>query len=286
MIGTATAADALRRPLLVLAVVATAVALLLSLGSSLVTGPPPFAERVNDTLSNPSTVQLLERYGIDLHDAQNALTETVPDEPPGMGIPALALILGELLLILALTALPLLVGDRITGTVNSIASLIGGLLLLLASIAVALLSFAMLQVMLSLLLAPPFGTLTYLALFGSFNAGGAAVFTSAILFCVVACLLLLVFAQQRFLASKGLVALIGTAALLTLGTAFLHSLVPGFLVSIADAAVALVTAIVSAIWALCIVIWGVVAAVRLLQLGRQSDSGQTSRSTSPGRTSR
>ncbi len=53
-------------------------------------------------------------------------------------------------------------------------SIIGGLVVLLAAIATAIVSFTALMLMVSLLLSAPFGTLAYLAIFGSFDTGGAA----------------------------------------------------------------------------------------------------------------
>lgn len=290
--------DSLRKPFLVAAGLVVLVAFLSCLGSSLVTGPPPFADRVQSTLSNPQTVELLNQFDIDMGDARDSLSDTRPEDPPGMGIPALALIEGILLLVLVITAAPLLIGERVTGVLTGAVSIIGGLVVLLAAIATAIASFAALMLMVSLLLSAPFGTMAYLAIFGSFDTGGAGVFTSLILGLTLGCLVLLVLAQQRFLKGKGLMLLLATAALLTFVTALLHSIVPGFLVSITDALAALVTAIVSAIWALLVLIWGIVAAVRVLRLGRQGGGGNLTRpdpgsgpgpgtsSASPGRRTR
>lgn len=269
--------DSLRKPFLVAAVLVVVVAFLSCLGSSLVTKPPPFADRVQQTLSSPQTLELLHQFDIDPGDARDSLSGTRSQDPPGLGIPALALIEGLLLLILVITAAPLLIGERATGFLTGAVSIIGGLVVLLAGIATAIVAFTALMLMVSLLLAVPFGTLAYLALFGSFDTGGAAVFTSLVLGLTLACLVLLVLAQQRFLKGKGLMLLLGTAALLTFVTALLHSIVPGFLVSITDALAALITAIVSAIWALLVLIWGIVAAVRVLRLGRQGGSGNLTR---------
>lgn len=274
--------DSLRKPFLVAALVVVLVAFLCCLGSSLVTGPPPFADRVNQTLTNPATVALLDRFDIDAGDARDTLSDTRPENPPGMGIPALALIEGLLLLVLIITAAPLLIGERITGILTGGVSIIGGLVALLAAIATAIVSFTALMLMVSLLLSAPFGTLAYLAIFGSFDTGGAALFTSLVLGLTLAGLVLLVLAQQRFLKGKGLLLLLLTAALLTFVTALLHSIVPGFLVSITDALAALITAIVSAIWALLVLIGGIVSAVRVLQLGRQVGGGTLTRDAPSG----
>jgi hypothetical protein len=275
----------LRKPFLVAAVVAVLVAFLACLGSSLVTAPPPFADRVQQTLSSPQTAALLDTFGIDAGDARDSINGTRPENPPGMGIPALALIEGLLLLVLVITAAPLLIGERATGVLTGGLSIIGGLVALLAAIATAIVAFTALMLMVSLLLAVPFGTLAYLAIFGSFDTGGAALFTSLVLGLTLACLVLLVFAQQRFLKGKGLMLLIATAALLAFVTALLHSIVPSFLASITDALAALVTAIVSAIWALLVLIGGIVAAVRVLKLGRQGGGGNLTRDAPSGGTS-
>lgn len=276
------AADSLRKPFLVVALLAVVVAFLACLGSSLVTAPPPFADRVQQTLSSPQTAELLDKFGIDPGDARDSINGTRPDNPPGLGIPALALIEGLLLLVLVITAAPLLIGERATGVLTGAVSIIGGLVALLAAIATAIVAFTALMLMVSLLLSVPFGTMAYLAIFGSFDTSGAALFTSLVLGLTLACLVLLVFAQQRFVHSKGLMLLIATAALLTFVTALLHSIVPSFLASITDALAALVTAIVSAIWALLVFIWGVVAAVRVLRLGRQASGGSLTREASSG----
>jgi hypothetical protein len=271
------AGDSLRKPFLVAAVLAILVAFLACLGSSLVTKPAPFADRVQQTLSSPQTAALLDQFDISSDDARDSLNGTKPDSPPGLGIPALALVEGLLPLVLVITAAPLLIGERVTGLLTGAVSIIGGLVVLLAGIATAIISFTALMLMVGLLLSVPFGTLAYLAIFGSFDTGGAAVFTSLVLGLTLACLVLLMLAQQRFLKGKGLMLLIATAALLTFVTALLHSLVPGFLVSITDAVAALVTAIVSAVWALLVLVCGVVAAVRLLRLGRQGGGGALTR---------
>ena len=269
--------DQLRRPLLVLSLAAVALALLICLGSNLFTEPPPFASRVNSALANPDVQQQLADRDIDLADARDQLAETRGTDPPGLAIPALALVNGILLLVLILTALPLLVGDRLTGTVQGIVSIIGGLLGLLGGITLALAAFAALMLMVSMFLSVPFGTLAYLAIFGSFDTGGAAVITSMVLLLQVVAVILLVLSQQRFLKSVGLLLLFATALLLTFVVALLHSVVPGILVSITDAIGALVIGVVGAIWSLVVLIGGIVAAVRLLQLGRQGGPGQLTR---------
>jgi len=269
--------DDLRKPFLVAALAAVALALLTCLGSGLLVSTPSFGERVSGTLQNPAVVSLLDTFDVDPDDARDSLDATRPQDPPGLGIPALALTEGLLLLVLVITAAPLLFGERATGTVTGVVSVVGGIVLLFASIATAIIAFTALLLMVGLFLAAPFGTIAYLALFGSFDTGPAAALTSLVLALTLGCLVLLGVAQQRFWTMKGLLLLLATTALLTFVTALLHGLVPGFLASITDALAALVTAVVTAVWALLTLIWGIVGAARVLQVGRQGGAGRLTR---------
>ena len=269
--------DQLRKPFLVLSLVAIGLVVLICIGSNLVTGPPPAASRINSALSNPDIQAQLAARDISLNDARDELNDAPSEDPPGLAIPYLALVNGILLLVLFLTTLPILVGDRITGTVQGVASIIGGLLGLIGGIVMAILAFTKLMLMVSLFLAVPFGTLAYLAIFGSFDTGGAAAITTMVMLLQVGAAILLLLAQERFLKSKGLVLLFATAILLTFVVSLLHGIVPGILASITDALGALIVAILGAIWSLVLLIGGIIAALRLLQLGRQGGPGQLSR---------
>jgi hypothetical protein len=269
--------DRLRRPLLIVALVLVGLTVACCLGAGLVLRPPPFGERVDTAMSDPDLIAQLQQADVDLDDARDELGAMPAEDPPGLAIGALALINGLLLLVLLLTALPLLIGDRATGTVQGVVSIVGGVIGLVTAIVLAFAAFAALMLMVSLFLSAPFGTLAYLAIFGGFDTGGAAIFVTTIVVLLVAAVVALVLAQQRFLASKGLVALLATALLLAVITRFLHGVVPGILASISDAFAALVVAIVSAIWALVIIIGGVVAVVRLLNPGRHGAGARLER---------
>lgn len=271
--------DQLRRPFLLITVALIALTVLLCLGSSLVTGPPPYGQRVSITLADPQVRALLAEHNIDPDDAEDELNTAPGEDPPGLAIPTLALINGLLLLIMILTSLPLLVGDRATGTVQGVISIIGGLIGLIAGVVAAIVAFTAMLLMVSLLLAVPFGTLAYLATFGSFDTSGAGAITAMMIMLQVIAFVCLILAQQRFLASRGLVLLFATALLLTVVTGLLHSLVPSILVSITDALGALIIGIVGAIWSLVILIGGIIGAVRLLQLGKHTGGPATTRSS-------
>ncbi|SHJ08977.1 hypothetical protein SAMN02745244_01706 [Tessaracoccus bendigoensis DSM 12906] len=262
--------DALRRPFLVAALLCVVASFCICLGAPLLVAPPPFDARVDNVLSNPQTQDLLDAFDLDADDVGDALADASPDSPPGLGIPALALINAVLVLVLALTAARLLIGDRAVGAVQGIVSVVVGLVGLLCAVGVALASFTALLAMVSLLVSAPFGTLAYLAVFGSFPVGSAAVLVGLILVLQLSGLVCLALAQQRFLTSKGLVLLFASAAALTIVTGLLHSFVPGFMASITDALAALISAVVAAVWFVLQLVLGIVAVLRVLQLGRQT----------------
>lgn len=278
--------DQLRRPFLLITLVTIVLALLICLGSNLLKRDTPLDQRIDTALTSarntPQIAQELERRGIDLNDARDQLAESTADEPPGLAIPALALVNGLLLLVLILTALPMLVGDRTTGNLQGIVSIVGGLVGLIVGVVVAIVAFTALMLMVSLFLAVPFGTLAYLAVFGSFDTGTASAITAVVMVLQVIGLICLILAQERFLKNIGLMLLFGTAILLTFVTGLLHSVVPGILVSITDALGGLIIGVVAAIWSLVILIGGIVAAVRLLQLGRQGGPSPLQRTAAPG----
>lgn len=262
--------DALRRPFLVAALLCVVASFCICLGAPLLAVPPPFDARVDNVLSNPQTQDLLDAFDLDADDVGDALADASPDSPPGLGIPALALINAVLVLVLALTAARLLIGDRAVGAVQGIVSVVVGLMGLLCAVGVALASFTALLAMVSLLVSAPFGTLAYLAVFGSFPVGSAAVLVGLILVLQLSGLACLALAQQRFLTSKGLVLLFASAAALTIVTGLLHGFVPGFLASITDALAALISAVVAAVWFVLQLVLGIVAVLRVLQVGRQT----------------
>ena len=121
---------------------------------------------------------------------------------PGKGILCLAFVDGLLLYTSLLMGLSLIVPERIQGRVQGVASLIFAVLLIIGAFLTLFAVFQLLILMVTLLLAPIFGTLAYFACFGSFNVDGARAtlgmaMTLKLLF--AACLVL---AHQRFLQNK------------------------------------------------------------------------------------
>ena len=257
-----------------LSLLAVTLSLLVCVGSSLVTDAPPLGERLEQLRAQPAPDGVDED---DVEELEVSQFADAPSDPPGLGIPALALISGLLLVTVALATLPLVVGNKVTGMVQGIVSVLSGLAALIVGIILAIIAFVALLLMVGLLLSPPFGTLAYLAVFGFFDTGTSLALLALILFLQIAGAVLLVVAQQRFLLSKGLVLLILSALLLTVITLVLHSVVPVILVSITDAIAAIVAAVVAAIWGIAMLIGGIISIVKLILALRQAGGRQDER---------
>jgi len=189
-------------------------------------------------------------------------------ENPGYGIRYLALLDGLLLYTVGLMAVSLLIPERVHGRVQGIVTLIFSLLLLLGTIVLIIVAIALLVTMVSLLLAVPFGTIAYMAIFADFSVGAARATLGALMTLKLVFAVSLVLAQQRFLENKGLVLIILTSLLATVIVSFLHALVPGFLVSITDDIGAIIVGILAAIWALVFLVGSIPAVIKALRVDR------------------
>lgn len=186
------------------------------------------------------------------------------DEPPGIGIPYLAMVDGILVFTLAHMTISLVVPERVVGRLQGCATLVTGCLILLAAIVAIFLAITLVLLMIGLL-ASFFGAAIYLAVWGDFPRGGAAVILALLLVLKIVMAVCLVLAHQRFLTMKGLIALVITSLVLNIVIAFLHDFPPGILVSITDAIAAIIVAILAIIWAIALVVGGVVGVVRAIK---------------------
>lgn len=184
--------------------------------------------------------------------------------PPGLGTSYLALVDGFLLFVLALEGTSLVVSQRTAAKVQGIVTLIVSLVWVLGSLVLALVALSLLLLMISLLLAVPFGTIVYLAKWGSFPVAGSAAVLSLVLLLKLIWGGALVVANQRFLVVKSLVALFLLSLLLQVVLGFLHGLLPLPIVSIGDALWAVVIAIVALVWALITLIAAIPAIIKAL----------------------
>src|ERR1051325_7233564 len=105
---------------------------------------------------------------------------------PGYGISYLGCIDVLLLYSLVLMTLSMVVSKEITGRLQGIVGLIVSLLGLLALIVLIFFAIQLLILMISLLFAPIFGTLAYIAAFGTFSKGTASATLSFIMLLKIA----------------------------------------------------------------------------------------------------
>lgn len=261
--------DALRTPFFIAAAVLIVIVVLLETGSALIAQTP--------TSQAGDIAALIPQSGPNSAELKDALANTKPGDlqniakqgrPPGLAIPYLAMLDGLVVFVVALIAASLFIPQRIEGRGQGCVTFIVALLILIASITFLFVAFNLLLLMVSLFLSVPFGTITYLALFGFFDRGGATVVLSFLLMLKLGFVVCLILAQQRFLENTGLVLLVLTSLLAGVIISFLHGFVPGFLVSITDALAAIIVAILAALWSIFFLIGSLPGIVKALRVDR------------------
>jgi hypothetical protein len=189
---------------------------------------------------------------------------------PGLGIPSLAavdVLLAMSLVIIATSAAGLSphVLARASGCVTTIISFLS----LLASLAMLFVTIALLLLMVGLLVATPFGTIAYLAIWGHFPRGGAAITLGLLMLLKLVGAALAFLGNANILKSKSLILLFATSIGLTFLLTFLHGLPPGVLVSITDAIGAIIAFICAIIWGILYLVGGVSGILGNLKLSRK-----------------
>jgi hypothetical protein len=183
-------------------------------------------------------------------------------EPRGSAIRYLALVDVIPLFTVALMGAGMVLPQRLHGRIQGVVTVVVAILLILAALVLLVLAVAQLVLMVTLLLAFPFGTIAYLIIWGFFPRGDAAVLLSVLMFLKVVFAVALVAAQQRFLQNKGLVLIIATSLVCNVVAAFLHGVVPTILASITDQIGAIVFAVVAIVWALVLLFGSIPGIVR------------------------
>ncbi|GLL04786.1 MULTISPECIES: hypothetical protein [Dactylosporangium] len=238
--------ERLRTPFFIIALVAMALVVCVELGEHLIVGGFDAGTALTD-----------QAAGAGLQVPAGGQVE----RPAGLGVPYLALVDVVALFTVALMAAGLVVPAKLQGRLQGIVTLVFAVLLVLAAIGLLVLAVAKLILMVTLLLAFPFGTIAYLIGFGFFPRGTATVILSLIMFLKFVFAGSLAAAQQRFLQNKGLVALVLTSLLCTVAVSFLHGVVPGVLASITDAVAGIVCAVAAIVWAVVLLVGAVVGIV-------------------------
>jgi hypothetical protein len=256
--------DELKKPLFFIALALLAAAVLLEIGALAFVGSGDVAgDAVGDLL--PAGEVQAAFAGLSAAERAELDNLAAGDKPPGLAIPYLALLDGLLLFTAGLIAAGLLIPAGLQARVQGVVTLVFGLLLGLAGLAMLAAAIGAVTLMLALLAAVPFGTLTYLATFGFFNRGAAAVTLSFLMLLKLGVGVSLALAQPRFLQNKGLVALLLTAVVANLVVSFLHGLVPGFLVSLTDGIAAVIIAVLALAWLVFLLFGSAMSLYRAIQ---------------------
>jgi hypothetical protein len=267
--------DTLRKPFLVLALVLIVLAVLIEMGAVGFIGGTTVSDSViettireqaaDDLKDKPFTERELEIQRRIQRVKEEQLAES--GARPGVGIPYLALLDLVVAFSAGLIGLSLVLKQSTQARVQGCATLIFSLLLLLAGIVLLIVAISLLLFMLGLLASPPFGTITYIALFAFFNKGGALITLTLLLFLKLGFGGSLLAAQQGFLKNKGLVLIVATSIVANIIVMLLHGLVPGFLASVTDAIAAIVVAVLALLWTIFLLFGSIFSVLRAVKPG-------------------
>jgi hypothetical protein len=238
----------------VMALVVAGLVVLGELGMSLLLGS-------DGQTVNPQSVR-----GLGVSPGQFAQAHLASSSSPGSGIGYLAFLDGLVFFTVLMLGLSLIIQLRVYGRTQGVVTLIVSIVWLIVGFIAALIALAKLLLMVGLLIAVPFGTIAYLALWGFFPTGKAATVLALLLFLKIVFAVLLVLAQPRFLRIKGLVILVLLSLVVQLVLGIIQSFLPGPIVSIGDELWALVTAIVAIIWAIIMLIGSIPAIVKAVHV--------------------
>ena len=250
------AGTGLKTPLFVAAVVVAVLVVAVELGMGLLIG--------NEALGRVPG-GLVDATDPELADVAAMAPQTDAEIPRGAGIRHLVLIDGLLLFVLGLLGSSLVLSHRLYGRLQGVVTLIVSLLWALGAFVLALMALVQLLVMVALFVSVPFGTLAYLAVWGAFPVAQSAAVLALLLLLKLVLGGLLIAAQPRFLAVKGLVALFAASVVLQLVLGLIHQFLPRVVVSIGDQFWALVVCVVALVWAIVLLIGAIPAVVRAVR---------------------
>lgn len=149
---------------------------------------------------------------------------------------------------------------------QGIMTLVVAFLWIIAGFVLALAVFVKVLLMIGLFVAPPFGTIAYLVVWGWFPDGQAAALLAVLLFLKLVLAGLPVAAQQRFPRVKDLMILLPLSVILQVVLGLIHGILPRMVVSSGDELWAVVTAIVALIWVVIMVIIAIPAIINAIRV--------------------
>lgn len=257
--------DAIRKPFLFLSAILILFAVLVEIGAAFLVQPAQPRQQLPPEIAKQLSDDDREAAQEQMRESAKQTKKSDREEPPGFGITALARIDVILLLTIGLMALSLVIGDHLTGRLQGIISLIVGILVFLSAFKALFGTLIELMIRVTLLLATPFGTIAYLAMYSFFDRGGAGAILALSWILKIAGAICLVLAHQRYLKQYGLILLILTSLLGSFLVTFLHGFPPRFLVNITDPIAAIINDILALIWAIVTIIFGIIALIKALK---------------------
>jgi hypothetical protein len=250
--------DTVRKPILILAIALAALMVLLELGALGLLGKVEVSDATIESI-------VREEMSFDISDLSSLSINDLIDQAkeklaaygrrPSLGISYLALLDGQLLFMVALTATSLLIPQRVRGRRQGIATLVFSILLGLLAILLIVVAIGLLSLMLSLL-----GTVVmvpvYIGQFGFFDRTGATIILGLLLLLKLGFVGSIIAANKQFLQNKGLLFITLAALLSNIVILVLYNVVPWLLVSVIDAIAAIIIAGFSLVWAIVLLIGG------------------------------
>ena len=236
-----------RRGLLLLSLVFLSAVVVVELVAGAALRPVRSAHPVADVLALPGVPALV-------HDAQADPGEMAqvaarqPRQGP-LAVPSQALLDGLLLVAAVAVAAPRLVRGPALARAAPLTSFLLSLAILLGGIVVVVKDIARLRALLALYLSPPFGTLSYLLLYGSSPRRGALAVLAGLMILKLAAAASFFLAFPRASSDRGVVALALTSVAATAAAALAYATSSSARAPISDALAAAVIALVAIVWA-------------------------------------
>ncbi len=193
------------------------------------------------------------------------LLNTPKENLPGLAASSLLSVDILLFVTILLLSLPLIMSADALCRVQGIIYLITGIIMIVLSYITILKAIVSLVLMISLLMAIPFGTIIYMILFAFFDTSKAALIIHTLFSLKMACAICLIIASEFFIANIGLILIIATSFVTMIIVNVLHSFPPTFLVAITDSIAAIIVSIVAIIWAIILIISGLINIIKALK---------------------
>jgi hypothetical protein len=185
---------------------------------------------------------------------------------PGVGIRALTFIdvvLAYTLLLIGIDAIGGIraIVSRVQGVVTLVLSIIG----IIVAIVFIFASIGLVVLMLALLMSPPFGTIAYFVVWGTFDTASARLILGLDMTLKLVGVGMIAVSNPAFLKNKGFLLLMACSLGATFVLGLLQTIPPTFLVSITDAVGAIISGVIALVWMIILLVGAVLAIIRAVR---------------------